>query len=62
LLVLAQLAPSGMVSRGPGELVTRMRSGSVPDGYLEHLDGLHIQTTITAAELCTAGTLRTTAS
>lgn len=29
--------------------------GFVPDDYLEHLDGLNIETTITAAELCTAG-------
>jgi hypothetical protein len=29
--------------------------GLVPDDYLEHLDGLSIETTITAAELCTAG-------
>ena len=29
--------------------------GYVPDGYLEHLDGLSIETTITAAELCTVG-------
>ena len=27
--------------------------GFVPDDYLEHLDGLAIETTITAAELCT---------
>ena len=30
--------------------------GFVPDDYLEHLDGLAIETTITAAELCTIGT------
>jgi hypothetical protein len=30
-------------------------SGFVPDDYLEHLDGLAIETTITAAELCTIG-------
>jgi hypothetical protein len=30
--------------------------GYVPDDYLEHLDGLGIQTTITAAELCAIGT------
>ena len=29
--------------------------GFVPDDYLEHLDGLGIETTITAAELCTIG-------
>jgi len=29
--------------------------GFVPDDYLEHLDGLSIETTITAAELCTSG-------
>ena len=29
--------------------------GFVPDDYLEHLDGLGIETTITAAELCTVG-------
>jgi len=29
--------------------------GFVPDDYLEHLDGLRIETTITAAELCTSG-------
>ena len=29
--------------------------GFVPDDYLEHLDGLSIETTITAAELCTCG-------
>ena len=29
--------------------------GFVPDDYLEHLDGLAIETTITAAELCTFG-------
>ena len=29
--------------------------GFVPDGYLEHLNGLGLQATITAAELCTAG-------
>jgi hypothetical protein len=29
--------------------------GFVPDDYLEHLDGLSIETTITTAELCTAG-------
>jgi hypothetical protein len=29
--------------------------GFVPDDYLEHLDGLSIETTITAAELCTIG-------
>ena len=29
--------------------------GFVPDDYLEHLDGLSIETTITAAELCTTG-------
>jgi hypothetical protein len=29
--------------------------GFVPDDYLEHLDGLAIETTITAVELCTAG-------
>ena len=28
----------------------------VPDDYLEHLDGLSIETTITAAELCAIGT------
>jgi hypothetical protein len=28
----------------------------VPDDYLEHLDGLGIETTITAAELCAIGT------
>ena len=28
--------------------------GFVPDDYLEHLDGLGIETTITAAELCTS--------
>ncbi len=27
----------------------------MPDDYLEHLDGLSIETTITAAWLCTAG-------
>jgi hypothetical protein len=31
--------------------------GYVPDDYLEHLDGLGIETTITAAELCAIGTL-----
>ena len=30
--------------------------GFVPDDYLEHLDGLSVETTITAAELCTIGT------
>ena len=30
--------------------------GFVPDDYLEHLDGFGIETTITAAELCTVGT------
>jgi hypothetical protein len=30
--------------------------GYVPDDYLEHLDGLGIETTITAAELCDIGT------
>jgi hypothetical protein len=30
--------------------------GYVPDDYLEHLDGLGIETTITAAELCAVGT------
>ena len=30
--------------------------GYVPDDYLEHLDGLGIETTIAAAELCTIGT------
>src|SRR6266702_2492794 len=29
--------------------------GFVPDDYLEHLDGLGIETMITAAELCTSG-------
>jgi hypothetical protein len=29
--------------------------GFVPDDYLEHLDGLAIETTIAAAELCTIG-------
>jgi len=29
--------------------------GSVPDDYLEHLDGLGIETTISAAELCAIG-------
>ena len=29
--------------------------GFVPDDYLEHLDGLSIETTITAAELCICG-------
>lgn len=29
--------------------------GFVPDDYLEHLDGLAIETTITAVELCTCG-------
>jgi hypothetical protein len=29
--------------------------GFVPDDYLQHLDGLHLETTITAAELCTSG-------
>jgi hypothetical protein len=29
--------------------------GFVPDDYLEHLDGLAIETTITAVELCTVG-------
>src|ERR1700727_1080830 len=29
--------------------------GFVPDDYLEHLDGLSIETTITAAELCAIG-------
>ena len=28
----------------------------MPDDYLEHLDGLGIETTITAAELCAIGT------
>jgi len=30
--------------------------GYVPDDYLEHPDGLGIETTITAAELCAIGT------
>ena len=30
--------------------------GYVPDDYLEHLDGMGIETTITAAELCIIGT------
>ncbi len=30
--------------------------GFVPDDYLDHLDGFSIETTITAAELCTCGT------
>ena len=30
--------------------------GYVPDDYLEHLDGLGVETTITAAELCAIGT------
>jgi hypothetical protein len=30
--------------------------GYVPDDYLEHLDGLGIETTVTAAELCAIGT------
>jgi hypothetical protein len=30
--------------------------GYVPDDYLEHLDGLGIETTIAAAELCAIGT------
>jgi hypothetical protein len=30
--------------------------GFVPDDYLDHLDGLSIETTITAAELCAIGT------
>jgi len=30
--------------------------GYVPDDYLEHLDGLGIETTITPAELCAIGT------
>jgi hypothetical protein len=30
--------------------------GYVPDDYLEHLNGLGIETTITAAELCAIGT------
>jgi hypothetical protein len=30
--------------------------GFAPDDYLEHLDGLGIETTITAAELCALGT------
>ncbi len=30
--------------------------GYVPDDYLEHLDGLGIETTITAVELCAIGT------
>jgi hypothetical protein len=30
--------------------------GYVPDDYLEHLDGLGIEITITAAELCAIGT------
>ena len=29
--------------------------GFVPDDYLEHLDGLGVETTTTAAELCTCG-------
>jgi hypothetical protein len=29
--------------------------GFVPDDYLEHLGGLRVETTITAAELCTSG-------
>ena len=29
--------------------------GYVPDDYLEHLDGLGVETTITAAELCAIG-------
>jgi hypothetical protein len=29
--------------------------GFVPDDHLEHLDGLAIETTITAVELCTCG-------
>lgn len=29
--------------------------GFVPDDYLDHLDGFSIETTITAAELCTCG-------
>src|ERR1022692_4451910 len=29
--------------------------GFVPDDYLEHLDGLAIETTITAVELCAIG-------
>ena len=30
--------------------------GYVPDDYLEHLDGLGVETTVTAAELCAIGT------
>jgi hypothetical protein len=29
--------------------------GFVPDDYLEYLDGLSVETAITAAELCTVG-------
>ncbi len=34
---------------------SRGHPGFVPDDYLEHLDGLAIEATITAVELCTIG-------
>jgi len=51
-------------TRGAYELQTKAvphsvvcgHAGYIPDDYLEHLNGLGIETTIPAAELCTLGT------
>jgi hypothetical protein len=42
--------------RATGHSASCGHPGYVPDDYLEHLDGLGIETTITAAELCAIGT------
>jgi hypothetical protein len=41
--------------RATGHSASCGHPGYVPDDYLEHLDGLGIETTITAAELCAIG-------
>src|SRR5260370_9467162 len=42
--------------RATGHSASCGHPGYVPNDYLEHLDGLGIETTITAAELCAIGT------
>jgi hypothetical protein len=42
--------------RATGHSASCGHPGYVPDDYLEHLDGLGNETTITAAELCAIGT------
>ena len=49
-------AAYGLQCRATSHSMSCGHPGYVPDDYLEHLDGLGIETTITAAELCAIGT------